>query len=671
MLLKQLKINSNRKYPPELRSFALTLNFYSPSAYYYVRKTFGNCLPHPATLRKWYSSVDGAPGFTAESFRAVQIKVDEMKQNNKSLICSLIIDEMSIREHVQWNGKRHQGYVNFGTGTDLHDSLPRAKDVLVFLLVALNCRWKIPIGYFLINGLSASNKASLINMSISQIYQTGAVIKSITFDGASTNISAANILGARLSWPNIKPYILHPETGDKIYILLDPCHMIKLCRNTLGDWGVIYDSEGHPIEWKYFTHLVVLQEEAGLHAATKIRKRHINYQNEKMKVKLAVQTFSESVADAIEYCNLDLRLKEFENSQATVLFCRNINNIFDILNTRNMLSKKQYKQPLSSKNITFMRTFINNSINYLSSLLDNRNSRNILLSPRKTGFLGLIICLKSIEMLYNDLAKPDLIKFLLTYKLSQDHIEMFFSSIRAKGGFNNNPSAAQFEAAYKRLLVHIELTSTGTNCVAQDNTSILQVSSSNSSSSSQLLDDLFANSGDSEWNNDGIIDVNIDFGKNAFYIGDVVAYIGGFVVKKILNSINCNHCAKELTSDTSESLLLLRKNRGGLKKPSVDVIKICKVAENTFRQHRNLTDNNVLIKLVTRAQLQLNGLQLFANLEEHFLEQDPLSNHFLQLIRSILETYFILRIHHSHNTQNEIKSRIRNANTKIIHFKHQ
>jgi len=47
--------------------------------------------------------------------------------------------------------------------------------------------------------------------------------------------------------------------------------------------------------------------------------------------------------------------------------------------------------------------------------------------------------------------------FILTYKISQDHLEMFFSAIRAKGGFNNNPTTMQFEAAYKRLLIHTEL----------------------------------------------------------------------------------------------------------------------------------------------------------------------------------------------------------------------
>ena len=43
-------------------------------------------------------------------------------------------------------------------------------------------------------------------------------------------------------------------------------------------------------------------------------------------------------------------------------------------------------------------------------------------------------------------------KACLTYKLSQDHLELFFSAVRAAGGFNNNPTAQQFMAAYKRLL---------------------------------------------------------------------------------------------------------------------------------------------------------------------------------------------------------------------------
>lgn len=46
-----------------------------------------------------------------------------------------------------------QGYVNYGTGTDESDGLPKAKEPLAFMLVVLNSNWKVPIAYFLINGM--------------------------------------------------------------------------------------------------------------------------------------------------------------------------------------------------------------------------------------------------------------------------------------------------------------------------------------------------------------------------------------------------------------------------------------------------------------------------------------------------------------------------------------
>jgi hypothetical protein len=41
----------NKIYSTELKSFALTLQFYSSKAYNYVRENFGLCLPHEATIR--------------------------------------------------------------------------------------------------------------------------------------------------------------------------------------------------------------------------------------------------------------------------------------------------------------------------------------------------------------------------------------------------------------------------------------------------------------------------------------------------------------------------------------------------------------------------------------------------------------------------------------------
>jgi DNA transposase THAP9 len=73
--------------------------------------------------------------------------------------------------------------------------------------------------------------------------------------------------------------------------------------------------------------------------------------------------------------------------------------------------------------------------------------------------------------------------------MSQHHLEMLFSAIRSRGGFNNNPIASQFEATYKRLLVHTELSvSTDVNCDSQDSTCILHISKGKKAIRKNFLD---------------------------------------------------------------------------------------------------------------------------------------------------------------------------------------
>lgn len=63
--------SGKRKYPA-LRKFALSLHFYSASAYMYVRRVFSTALPHPRTIRRWYENTNTEPGFTA--FQALDAK---------------------------------------------------------------------------------------------------------------------------------------------------------------------------------------------------------------------------------------------------------------------------------------------------------------------------------------------------------------------------------------------------------------------------------------------------------------------------------------------------------------------------------------------------------------------------------------------------------------------
>ena len=54
-------------YSEEIRKMAVTLHFYSPRGYKYMRSIL--TLPHPRTLRNWKSSVDNEPGFFLDVFK--------------------------------------------------------------------------------------------------------------------------------------------------------------------------------------------------------------------------------------------------------------------------------------------------------------------------------------------------------------------------------------------------------------------------------------------------------------------------------------------------------------------------------------------------------------------------------------------------------------------------
>ena len=107
-------------------------------------------------------------------------------------------------------------------------------------------------------------------------------------------------LGANLYKPEPKVTldevnILHVP----IFVTLDACHLLKLARNCFGDFKVITNEKNEQISWRFLEELNNFQQEQGLHLATKIRSKHIRYQDNKMKVSLAAQLFSKSVSKAL------------------------------------------------------------------------------------------------------------------------------------------------------------------------------------------------------------------------------------------------------------------------------------------------------------------------------------------------------------------------------------
>lgn len=83
--------------------------------------------------------------------------------------------------------------------------------------------------------------------------------------------------------PNdLQPYFPHPlDKTKKVYVMLDVCHMLKLIRNTLGVGGILLDKE---VMWQYIVELENLQRKEGLRLGNKLKRLHIGWRQQKMKV---------------------------------------------------------------------------------------------------------------------------------------------------------------------------------------------------------------------------------------------------------------------------------------------------------------------------------------------------------------------------------------------------
>ena len=119
----------------------------------------------------------------------------------------------------------------------------------------------------------------------------------------------------------------------------------------------------------------------------------MQFRKHKMNVQLAAQTLSSSVADAIEFLDVSVKLPEFKGSQPTITFIRTIDRLFDILNSRNPVAKG-YKQALRPESKDTWETMLKTTANYLLTLktvAGNDNPEQFFSThPRKTFVIGFV-----------------------------------------------------------------------------------------------------------------------------------------------------------------------------------------------------------------------------------------------------------------------------------------
>ena len=211
---KNAKKATTSHYDNSIKQFAISLHFYSPSAYNFVRKSLH--LPCPATIRSWAAAIDCEPGFLTNVIAHLQNSLEEDCRD-----CIIVVDEMSIKKEVLWDKKNKTFAGNTDYGYILaeeQDSI--ASNALAVMAVRLKKLWSQPIAYFLADRVNAKMQAQIIKEGINLLTEAGLEVHGVTFDGCAKNLSTARCLGCHIekfdgffihpSRPNKTPYICYP-----------------------------------------------------------------------------------------------------------------------------------------------------------------------------------------------------------------------------------------------------------------------------------------------------------------------------------------------------------------------------------------------------------------------------------------------------------------------------
>lgn len=679
------------RYPPKVRKFCLTAHFYSPKLYSFIRDQFNNHLPHPDTIRKWYSNSNtpGDAGFEKNTYDRLRKIVNDM--NGEPLIVSLIFDEMYIRKQIYWCNRTHKymGHITYGSNPN-ESELPIAKQIIVFFLSGLNKFFEFPVGYHLIGTLSSEQKAELVLDVIKIVTECGVRIANLTFDGLRSNGSMCELLGTNLDIfsKDFKTYFENPVDRTKIYIIMDAVHMLKLIRNNLASKQIIYDGNNNKIEWKFIEALQKTAESTNI-PTHKLQKKHVQWKANIMNVRIAAETLSDSVADSIEY-QMKKGNPEFAGAEPTIQFIRKVNRTFDIFNSQSINENNIFKRAINVNNKRVIFSFFQECSGYFQSLKiesikkstknDERSIRKRLIpivsAPSKIGFKGFIINMESLKRMYAEYIEDSNMKFIPTYALSQDHLEIFFGKIRSANGLNNNPNALQFKSAYRKLQCNLNISvPEHSNCRIFNSkfidnlqyANVYFVSSLrnklNLSNNANFLAKLDAQSEKVIEELSLIDDAKVGYSLTDSPVGSSIAYVARQIEDKIENveQFYCDQCRHIFNENEKLNGCYLSSNY--VRPPCVSTYNICTITDKHLMLFlsRNF-DFNVLYYRVFQ---EINWDQTYekSNFQMH-------RDHKYHLVKCIVNEYSRMKSNRIAKklTMDEHVEILRSKLTKLIHY---
>lgn len=572
-LLKTQMLLLNKKsrgcrYSNEFKQFALSVFFLGPKAY----KKFSTVFPLPSksTLNRFTQRWVIDPGFNEFVFRVIECRVRLLKEKERD--CILCIDEISLKSHLYYDVSKDK---IIGTSSG---SSEIAGSALAVMARGIASNWKQPVAYFFYKTSAPVNDLKdILFETIRRLRKTGLNVFGVVSDQGS---NFQKLVKSTLKVTEDNPTFFVDDENLKLVYLFDIPHLLKSTRNNF--YSYIFSLNERKIKKRYLEMMYDIDKTKQYKLAHRLTNDHIYPNNfQKMKVKLASQVFSHSVAVAMHtYIEFNVLPKE---ATATAHFISKMNDLFDLLNSNNLQDFRAFMGTDKQKTLLQEMHYVFQNINVLS--FDEKNVTN------KLKFLsGWRLTIKSILLLWEILQAKGY-KYLFTRNLNQDCIENFFGQIRNCCGNSKNPTPIQFCRSFKKIFALGYLDNVETaNCIDDGTKALLNLTPEFVKSCNNVCADptysplrVFTN----------------DYVNLKSPEGNALVYVTGYLIKKCLTRHSCDVCINFANdSDTlfKEELFFCKLKAyeneipfGGLTVPSRDIIDYILKLESIFvTQFNNL-----------------------------------------------------------------------------------
>lgn len=155
------------QYSNEIKQLALTIYFFGPQAYTFLKTIFQ--LPTIRTLRRITEKYEIVSGLNDILFEYITFKANNLSDESKD--CVLCIDEMAIKSNLYYNISK-DFIVGFNE-TFSQKTYEPTKHALCFMIRELKFPWKQPIAYFFVhNSCTGFNLQNTIFAVINRLHCT-------------------------------------------------------------------------------------------------------------------------------------------------------------------------------------------------------------------------------------------------------------------------------------------------------------------------------------------------------------------------------------------------------------------------------------------------------------------------------------------------------------------